>query len=187
MISFRIRSARPDDVAAIATLCEEHAAFERNPFPTPLDPSSIGATLFGDPVRLWALVVEDTLSGCLVGYATYTVGFSTWLTADYLHLDCLFLQADYRGSGIGRALMEQIRAESIRLGCPFAEWQTPSWNEAAGRFYLRLGATEQSKRRFTWNISESLEECRGTERKENDQPDLHGGGTLQRQGPAPHL
>jgi GNAT superfamily N-acetyltransferase len=38
-------------------------------------------------------------------------------------------------------------------GCFELQWQTPSWNEGAIRFYQRLGARSTSKERFTLPLS----------------------------------
>ena len=45
-------------------------------------------------------------------------------------------------------------AEARELGCLHIEWQTPESNKDAVDFYRQLGATDQSKRRFVWDVTD---------------------------------
>ena len=86
------------------------------------------------------------------GYATATVDFSTWRAAPYLHMDCLFVRAEYRGRGMGALLLHAVldHARAHRLG--EVQWQTPSWNVDAQRFYGRHRAGSSSKTRYTLTL-----------------------------------
>ncbi|WP_406278278.1 hypothetical protein OHT93_36785 [Streptomyces sp. NBC_00191] len=53
-----------------------------------LVPRSSRQALFSAPARVWCLLAD--CGGELIGYATYNLEFSTWLAAEYVHLDCLF-------------------------------------------------------------------------------------------------
>lgn len=88
----------------------------------------------------------------VIGYVTFSLEFSTWHAAEYGHLDCLFLKEGYRNAGIGGVLAQTVAAAAAQLGCEFIEWQTPSWNAAAMRFYDRLGAIKSAKTRYRWMI-----------------------------------
>ena len=89
-----------------------------------------------------------------MGYATWSLEFSTWRAAEYVHVDCLYLDASCRGQGLGRCVMESIAQRAAVLGATHLEWQTPEWNEDAARFYDSLGARSAVKRRFTWPLPE---------------------------------
>jgi RimJ/RimL family protein N-acetyltransferase len=45
-----------------------------------------------------------------------------------------------------------VTAEARALGLTEVQWQTPSWNEGAIRFYDRLGARARAKTRFTLTV-----------------------------------
>jgi GNAT superfamily N-acetyltransferase len=85
----------------------------------------------------------------VVGYATASPVFSTWQATDYLHLDCLYLDAEHRGQGGGRLIISAIYEYARANNFPWIEWQTPTWNSNAIRFYERLGATNTQKARFS--------------------------------------
>jgi GNAT superfamily N-acetyltransferase len=144
-----IRPAGPDDLSSIVALCAAHAAYERATLSVDGLHDRLAAALFGDPPRVWCLVAE--IDARIEAYATLTREYSTWRGAEYLHVDCVYVSAERRGRGLGRALMEAAALHASRAGTTHVEWQTPGWNEPARRFYERLGAAPSAKVRFTWN------------------------------------
>lgn len=150
-LGYVVRPAVETDLDSIAALCLEHAVFEKNPLPAPIDVLKLGHALFGQAPLLRALVA--CLSEAVIGYATYTFDFSTWRAEQYGHLDCLYVQAAHRRLGVGNLLMSRFAEQVRRSGCSVAEWQTPAWNRSAAGFYRALGATEFSKLRFVWRLS----------------------------------
>lgn len=143
-----IRAARPADLDAVVRLCAAHAAFERAALPEPGLRERLAVALFGARPRATCFVSE--IEGRVEGYATCALEFSTWKGAEYLHLDCLFVEAGRRGHGVGRRLVDAVARHAATLGIAHLEWQTPAWNADAARFYERLGATAAGKLRFSW-------------------------------------
>jgi GNAT superfamily N-acetyltransferase len=149
-----IRHAKPSDLHDIVALCHEHAVYERALWTNKGKVDGLSQALFGPLPRLWCLVAE--LRATIVGYATYTRDFSTWRTSEFVHMDCLFVREPYRRSGIGHDMIHAIANEARRLGCSEVEWQTPSWNIDAARFYERLGATADAKLRYVWCVTKDV-------------------------------
>jgi GNAT superfamily N-acetyltransferase len=144
-MSVDVRRALPADAGCLLPLIREHAAFERGE--ATVTAATLGAALAGDSPALRAWLADT--AGTPVGYAAATMDFSTWVGRPYLHLDCLFVAATHRGAGIGARLLAVTRAYARSEGVPELQWQPPSWNEDAIRFYLRQGATAASKQRFS--------------------------------------
>ena len=144
-----IRAAEPGDLDVLVALCREHATYERVVLKLDGQGPRLAQALFGAPPRLWCLVA-CLVDGTVVAYATYTRDYSTWRAAEFVHLDCLFVRAQYRGAGIGRRLMEAVADCAHSVGCSVVEWQTPSSNLDAARFYDRLSATQYQKLRYHW-------------------------------------
>jgi GNAT superfamily N-acetyltransferase len=94
------------------------------------------------------------VDGDLVGFATAAPEYSTWSGAEYLHMDCLYVQAELRGIGIGAALMASVLQLARERGYAEIQWQTPSWNVDASRFYRRHGGIAQKKCRFVLRIQD---------------------------------
>jgi GNAT superfamily N-acetyltransferase len=147
-----VRPVRAEELAAVAVLAAEHAAYERAAAPAGDLAERWHGLLFGPaPARLRLLVAE--VAGELVGYASCAPELSTWEGREYLHLDCLFVRAGVRGGGVGVRLVEAVVAEARALGYGEVQWQTPEWNEGAVRFYRRLGAVAKPKLRFSLGVA----------------------------------
>ncbi|MFC5524150.1 GNAT family N-acetyltransferase [Rhodanobacter ginsengisoli] len=148
-MALEIRKAKRSDLHAMLEMMHEHARFERSEPPN-ADESRLVEAIFRTPRLLcaWIALVDDKS----VGYMTATREFSTWRAAAFMHMDCLYVRADYRGMGIGVRLIAALRDFCAGEGIDQVQWQTPGWNRDAARFYRRLGAKQCTKRRFTWQI-----------------------------------
>lgn len=151
-----VRRARVGDLPRLAELMREHIAYEKSAPRAAGLAERLGPLLFAEEAvgappavagGLWVLLAE-TPDGEVAGYAACSAEFSFWDAGYYLHMDCLYLAEDARGHGLGAALMDGVRGLARELGLGQVQWQTPDWNEGAIRFYDRLGATGQSKRRY---------------------------------------
>ena len=148
-----IRFVSPLDMDALIQLCAEHAAYEKAEYDPYGKKEALSLRLFSPPPPLYCLVVEQqTLPNPIIGYATYMKQFSTWDARYYLYLDCLYLNEQSRGQGLGERLMLRVKEEAQKLGLSEIQWQTPDFNEGAIRFYHRLGATSKNKERFFWQV-----------------------------------
>jgi GNAT superfamily N-acetyltransferase len=75
-----------------------------------------------------------------VGFALYFHSFSTFLGRPGLYLEDLFVRPAHRGRGVGRYLLGWLAQAALERGCGRLEWAVLDWNEAAIRFYRKLGA-----------------------------------------------
>lgn len=128
-----IRDAEPADTEQICVLIEEHARYEGND-ELALDRAAMREHLFGADPKAWVLIAEA--DGAVAGFALCTWSFSTWEAAPGIWLDDLFIRPAYRRYGLGRAMMDELRA---RTGGR-VEWEMQGGNEKAEAFYHRLGA-----------------------------------------------
>lgn len=138
------------DLEGLTGLCRAHAAYEGLAF----DPDG-----FEDRLAVWIEPPDPTLFLWMVrdgseplGYASASMEFSTLAAARYLHLDCLFVADHARSRGLGASLIAAAATLGRDRGLSRMEWQTPSWNTRAARFYERLGARAVSKLRFSADI-----------------------------------
>ena len=144
-----IRFIKPRDLDGLVVLCQEHAEYEKSDYVSLGKKESLSKHLFAKDPTLYCLVLE--LDSQLIGYATFMKQFSTWDSAFYLYMDCLFLNELSRGLGLGELIMNRIKTEAVNLGCDLIQWQTPDFNTGAIRFYNRIGATSKTKERFFLN------------------------------------
>ena len=146
-MEYKIRDCQPQDLDKLVLLCQKHAAYERSAYHADGKLTALHVAIFEGDKPLKCIVVE--VSGEVIGYATYTFDFSTWDAAWFIHLDCLYLEDDYRSYGIGQVLMEKVKENGEARGCVNMQWQTPDFNERAIKFYQRIGGIGKNKVRFT--------------------------------------
>ncbi|GAA3646483.1 GNAT family N-acetyltransferase [Flavivirga jejuensis] len=144
-----IRIAEKKDFEAIKKLVKAHAKFEKAGTLSNNSLNRLSNYIFNIDV-VECLVVE--LNDEIVGYATFMKQFSTWNANYYIYLDCLFLNEQTRGKGIGTQIMDSIKIYAKSINCSEIQWQTPDFNKKAIDFYNKIGGKSKSKERFCLNI-----------------------------------
>jgi GNAT superfamily N-acetyltransferase len=150
-MEYIIRDVVKDDLPGVVELCAKHAAYERAPYNAKNKAEQLALALFADRPALFCLVV--TYDSAIVGYCSYTFDYATWDAAEFLYVDCLYLEADHRGKRLGENIFEQIKAIAALNSCLNIQWQTPVFNEGAIKFYKRIGGTGNEKMRFSLNVT----------------------------------
>ena len=149
-MEYLIRRCQEKDLPALVELCEKHAAYEKTAYNANGKQELLANAIFGESQKLFSLVVES--NNLIAGYATYTFDFSTWDAKPFLHLDCLYLEPGFRGYGIGEAIIKKLMAIATQHGCVTIQWQTPTFNKRAIKFYNRMGASGKHKVRFSLGL-----------------------------------
>jgi ribosomal protein S18 acetylase RimI-like enzyme len=150
-MEYVIRSCRKEDLKTLVVLCAKHAAYEQTDYQPEGKEAFLEKAIFSATPKLYCLVVEDDKQ--VVGYCSYTFDFSTWDAADFLYLDCLYLEPDYRSKGIGEVMIRKLQAIASQNHCVNIQWQTPVFNERAIQFYRRIGGEAKEKMRFSLKIN----------------------------------
>lgn len=127
-------------------LCALHSQYERVPFDVKGKEENLRHFLFAENPALFCLVAIK--NDKIVGYASYMIQFSTWDACHYIYMDCLYLLKSQRGFGIGQRIMDRIKEEAEKLNIKEIQWQTPSFNTRAIKFYNRTGGHSKSKERY---------------------------------------
>lgn len=73
-----------------------------------------------------------------VGIVHFIEHRSCWTVGNYMYLQDLFVAADQRGRGIGRALIEHVYDEATQRGCSRVYWLTHESNRQAMQLYDRV-------------------------------------------------
>jgi len=141
-MSIRIRSASKEDVPVVAELIRGLARYEKLEHEVVMTEDLLAAGLFGE--RAYAEVLLAVDEERPVGFALFFHNFSTFLGRPGIYLEDLFVVPEERGSGVGRALLEQLARLAVDRGCGRLEWAVLDWNRDAIAFYERLGARPNS-------------------------------------------
>ena len=134
-----LRKAVAADVPLILELIRGLAIYEREPDAVTATEGDLMRDGFGPEPFFHCLIAEH--DGRAAGFAFYFFNYSTWLGRPGLYLEDLFVQPEFRGLGIGKALLAQVAAIAVEKGCPRLQWEVLDWNTPAVEFYRALGAS----------------------------------------------
>lgn len=134
----RIRPAQAGDVPDILRLIRALADYERLGHEVVATEDALRATLFGPRPAAEVLLAEE--DGRPVGLALFFQNYSTFLARPGIYLEDLFVEPDFRGRGLGKALLQAVARVAVDRGCGRFEWSVLDWNQPAIDFYRALGA-----------------------------------------------
>jgi GNAT superfamily N-acetyltransferase len=133
-----LRAATPADVPDIRSLIRELAEYEREPHQAIATEADLLRDGFGPQPRYHCLLAR--WDGQVAGFVFYFHNYSTWQGRWGLYLEDLFVRPEYRGNGIGKALLVELARIAVEKGCGRFQWQVLDWNQPAIDFYEKLGA-----------------------------------------------
>lgn len=87
-----------------------------------------------------AEVIFAQADGKEVGFALFFHNFSTFLGRGGIYLEDLFVNSEYRGKGIGKAIFKKLGVIARERGCGRLEWWCLDWNQPSIDFYRSMGA-----------------------------------------------
>jgi GNAT superfamily N-acetyltransferase len=133
-----IRAATPSDIPQILAFVRALAAYEREPDAVTATEADLMRDGFGHNPFYFCLIAE--FDDQAAGFALYFFNYSTWMGRPGLYLEDIFVQPDFRGQGIGKALLQRVAAIAIEKNCPRLQWEVLDWNAPAIDFYRAMGA-----------------------------------------------
>jgi GNAT superfamily N-acetyltransferase len=136
--SLTIAPARETDIPLVLKFIRSLAEFERLSHEALPDEDSLRESLFGE--RPVAAVVFANWAAEPVGFAVYFTNFSTFIGRPGIYLEDLFVLPEFRGKGIGTALLRYLAKLAKRRDYARVEWAVLDWNQPAIDFYHRSGA-----------------------------------------------
>lgn len=143
-----IRPATPDDVPLMLKLIRGLAEFEKLLHEVEATETRLQSTLFPANGRPAAECRLAFLEGEPAGLVIFFTNYSTFLAKPGLYLEDLFVQPEFRGRGIGKALLLDLARLANVRGCGRMEWTVLDWNAPAIAFYESIGAVRKTE----WQI-----------------------------------
>lgn len=160
-MSLHLRPAARPDTPKIVALIEALAEYEKLRDQCHATVQALEEQLFGEHPR--AEVVLAEWEGQVVGFALFFHNFSTFLAKPGIYLEDLFVFPEYRGKGIGKALLTHLARLAKIRDCGRLEWSVLDWNQPSIDFYESLG----SRRQAEWHVyrltGEALNHLAGVE------------------------
>lgn len=159
-----IRAANREDVPLILTFIRALATYEREPEAVTAREEDLMRDGFGPTPFYFCLIAE--YDGRPAGFALYFFNYSTWKGRPGLYLEDLFVEPEFRGLGIGKALLERVARIAVEKGCPRLQWEVLDWNTPAIDFYRVMGAEFLDAWRNVRVSGMALQRLAGIEEKE---------------------
>jgi len=133
-----ITIATEGDVPLVLGFIKALAEYERLADSVVATEDGLRATLFGK--RPYAECVIARWQGEPAGFALFFHNYSTFLGRPGVYLEDLFVKPEFRGKGVGRALLQYLAKIALERNCGRLEWSVLDWNTPAIGFYKSLGA-----------------------------------------------
>jgi len=143
MASIAFRPGTVDDLSLILQFIRDLAEYERLSHEVEATEERLQETLFG--VRSVAEIIFAEVDGVAVGFTLFFHNYSTFLARPGLYLEDLFVLPEYRGQGVGKALLKELARVALERGCGRFEWSVLDWNEPSIEFYKSQGAVAKDE------------------------------------------
>jgi GNAT superfamily N-acetyltransferase len=144
-----IRPATKQDAPLIVQFVRDLAEYERDPKAAVATEQDFLRDGFGAEPKFHIVFAE--WDGKPAGFAFYFYNYSTWQGRPGLYLEDLFVKPEFRGKGIGKALLLHLAKIAVENNCGRYQWQVLDWNAPAIDFYKSLGA-EMMKEWLTMRV-----------------------------------
>lgn len=139
--SAAFRRAVREDVPLILRFIRALAEYEHLSHEVTADEAVLEEWLFQKHSAEVIFVLAD---GREAGFAVFFHNFSTFLGRAGIYLEDLYVLPEYRGRGLGKALLRELARLAAERGCGRLEWACLDWNRPSIDFYLSMGARPMS-------------------------------------------
>ena len=133
-----IRPALECDVPLILSFIRKLAEYEKLAHEVTASEEGLRQGLFGPAKNAEAVIAYA--GDAPAGFAVFFHNFSTYPGRPGIYLEDLFVDPEYRGRGLGKALLSHLEALARERGCVWLQWAVLKWNQPAIDFYNSLGA-----------------------------------------------
>jgi GNAT superfamily N-acetyltransferase len=150
-----IRPTTRDDVPQLLALIRGLATYEKKLHKAIVTENDLLRDGFGPQPKFRSLIAG--WHGKPAGYASFFYFYSTFQGRPALFLEDLFVLDEFRGNGIGKALLIAVCKLAVQEGCFALRWEVLDWNTPAIEFYEKLGATFLNERKVVTFDSQALQ------------------------------
>jgi len=113
------------------------ASYEKLTAEVDATPESIRRSIF--ELRQAEVIICEA-EGEPVGFTLFFHNYSTFKGSRGLYIEDIFVDADRRGRGYGKAMFLFLARLAAERGCRRMEWVVLDWNASSIAFYKSLGA-----------------------------------------------
>jgi GNAT superfamily N-acetyltransferase len=153
-LSLSIRPAVPHDAALVFSFVAELAAFEHLSHELEATEAMLAEAMFSAHPRVFGEIAE--YGGESAGFSLWFYTFSSFRGRHGIWVEDLYVRKNFRGKGIGGALLANIARRCVEEKLGRLEWSVLDWNENAIRFYEAAGARVMEEWRICRLVGKAL-------------------------------
>lgn len=135
----RVRNIREEDATDWRRLWAGYNDFYEMAVPAEVTEHTLRRLLDPNSSLLGRIAEKD---GRIAGFSISVLHESTWTSARICYLEDLFVDPDFRGAGVGRALIQDLIDLGRAQGWSRLYWYTQANNERARRLYDQFVAAD---------------------------------------------
>lgn len=133
-----IRRAERQDIPYILQMIRELAEYEKLLHEVVTTEKHLEDVIFGKEKFVEVLIAE--FNNEIAGQTIFFKNFSTFVGRPGLYIEDLYVKPQYRGLGIGKALLNEVIKMAKEHNFGRVEWVVLDWNKPAIDFYKNIGA-----------------------------------------------
>jgi GNAT superfamily N-acetyltransferase len=137
MAALHIRPLQTEDEAEWRRLWTLYLDYYKSTVPEEVYTTTFARLLSGEANEFAGLIA--LLDGKPIGLTHYLFHRHCWKVENVCYLQDLVVDKEQRGTGVGRALIEEVYTKADEANCPSVYWMTQSFNDAGRRLYDRVG------------------------------------------------
>lgn len=134
----KIRQAEKKDISSILSMIKELAEYEKLLHKVETTEHHLEKVIFGENKFVEVLIAEYDNKIC--GQTIFFKNFSTFVGKPGYYIEDLYVKPEYRGKGIGKALLDAVIDKAKENNFGRVEWVVLDWNTSAIEFYKNRGA-----------------------------------------------
>ncbi|XP_047657630.1 thialysine N-epsilon-acetyltransferase-like [Tachysurus fulvidraco] len=146
-MDWTIRTANLEDCKDIRRMMSELSEYEKVADQVTITQKDLEQDGFSKNPFFHALIAEipeqnKTKDGhTKIGFSMYFYTYSSW-KGRAVYMEDLYVMPEFRGKGIGKALMSKVAQMGRTAGCTQLNFTVLNWNKTALDFYLNQGSMD---------------------------------------------
>ncbi|MFN0278738.1 MAG: N-acetyltransferase family protein [Pyrinomonadaceae bacterium] len=133
-----IRKITQSDLPSVVEMLHEFAAFENLSKYCTVTEERLHKAMFAEDSVVEGLIAFD--GEAPVAYSLFYPNFSSFRGQRGIHLDDIYIKAEYRKNGLGQVMLKEIARIAASRGFERIDFNVLEWNTPALKFYEKLGA-----------------------------------------------
>lgn len=137
-MKYEIKTATEKDIPQIINLLREFAEFEKLTGDFFVTGESLREATFGENAFVYLLAGFE--ENDLIAFALLYAKYASFRGERSLYLEDLYVRPEFRGKGLGLAMLKRAAKLAKSNGFQRLDWQALKWNTPAIDFYNKIGA-----------------------------------------------